>query len=100
MPVYVINNMTVHDKGEYKKYLSAFMPVFERHGGKILAAQNAPTAIEGASIALISRSKRRALEALVSTVEHCRLESHPRFFDYFVEGCQFKPLEFTGRVAG
>ena len=57
-------------------------------------------AIEGAAIALISRSKRRTLETLVSTVEHCRLESHPRFFDYFVEGCLFKPLEFTGRVAG
>ena len=52
------------------------------------------------SIALLSRSKRRELESLVSTVEHCRLETHPHFFDYFVEGCQFKPLEFTGRVAG
>ena len=26
-------------------------------------------------------------------VEHCRLETHPRFFDFFVEGCQFKPVE-------
>ena len=25
-------------------------------------------------------------------VEHCRLETHPQFFDFFVEGCQFKPL--------
>jgi hypothetical protein len=40
------------------------------------------------------------IEALVRTVEHCRLESHPHFFDHFVEGCQFKPLAFTGRVAG
>ena len=57
-------------------------------------------AIEGASIALLSRSKRRELEALVGTVEHCRLEAHPHFFDHFVEGCQFKPLENVGRVAG
>jgi len=47
-------------------------------------------AIEGASIALLSRSKRRELEALVRTVEHCRLEAHPHFFDHFVEGCQFR----------
>ena len=48
-------------------------------------------AIEGASMALLSQTKRRELEQLVRRVEHCRLETHPGFFDYFVEGCQFKP---------
>jgi uncharacterized 2Fe-2S/4Fe-4S cluster protein (DUF4445 family) len=48
-------------------------------------------AIEGASLALLSRTKRRELEDLVSRVEHSRLETHPDFFDYFVDGCQFKP---------
>jgi uncharacterized 2Fe-2S/4Fe-4S cluster protein (DUF4445 family) len=50
-------------------------------------------AIEGASIALLSRAKRAELEELVKRVEHCRLETHPDFFDFFVEGCQFKPVE-------
>ena len=50
-------------------------------------------AIEGASIALLSKTKRRELEELVRRVEHCRLETHPQFFDFFVEGCQFKPVE-------
>jgi len=50
-------------------------------------------AIEGATIALLSRGKRQELEELVKRVEHCRLETHPDFFDFFVEGCQFKPLE-------
>ena len=58
---------------------------------KIVQAGN--TAIEGAAIALLSRAKRQELEELVRKVEHCRLETHPRFFDYFVEGCQFKPVE-------
>jgi uncharacterized 2Fe-2S/4Fe-4S cluster protein (DUF4445 family) len=49
-------------------------------------------AIEGATIALVSTAKRAELERLVSRVEHCRLETHPRFFDFFVEGCQFKPV--------
>lgn len=58
---------------------------------KIVQAGNA--AIEGATIALLSRTKRAELEALVKKVQHCRLETHPHFFDYFVEGCQFKPVE-------
>ena len=56
-------------------------------------------AIEGATIALLSQSKRRELEQLVRRVEHCRLETHPQFFDFFVDGCQFKPLESTSQVA-
>lgn len=58
---------------------------------KIVQLGNA--AIEGASIALLSKSARAELETLVKKVEHCRLETHPRFFDFFVEGCQFKPIE-------
>lgn len=58
---------------------------------KILQVGNA--AIEGACTALLSRSKRVELEDLVKRVRHCRLETHPGFFDYFVEGCQFNPVE-------
>jgi uncharacterized 2Fe-2S/4Fe-4S cluster protein (DUF4445 family) len=59
--------------------------------GKIVQVGNA--AIEGASIALLSRAKRAELERLVRAVEHCRLETHPDFFHFFVEGCQFQPVE-------
>jgi uncharacterized 2Fe-2S/4Fe-4S cluster protein (DUF4445 family) len=59
---------------------------------KILQVGNA--SIEGACIALLSRSKRQELESLVKRVTHCRLETHPHFFDYFVDGCQFHPLAF------
>jgi uncharacterized 2Fe-2S/4Fe-4S cluster protein (DUF4445 family) len=58
---------------------------------KILQVGNA--AIEGAAIALLSRTKRMELENLVKSVRHCRLETDPAFFDYFVEGCQFNPVE-------
>ena len=58
---------------------------------KILQVGNA--AIEGACIALLSRTKRAELEALVKTVTHCRLEAHGNFFNFFVEGCQFHPVE-------
>ena len=46
-------------------------------------------AIEGATLALLSPAKRREMEELVRRVEHCRLETHPAFFDFFVDGCQF-----------
>jgi len=58
---------------------------------KILQVGNA--SIEGACIALLSRAKRLELENLVKRVKHCRLETHPGFFDYFVDGCQFNAVE-------
>jgi uncharacterized 2Fe-2S/4Fe-4S cluster protein (DUF4445 family) len=61
------------------------IPDFE--DARIMQVGNA--AIEGACIALLSNSRRQELDALVKTIKHCRLETHPDFFDYFVEGCQF-----------
>jgi uncharacterized 2Fe-2S/4Fe-4S cluster protein (DUF4445 family) len=58
---------------------------------KVLQVGNA--SIEGACIALLSRTKRAELEQLVKNVTHCRLEAHPNFFNYFVDGCQFHPVE-------
>ena len=65
---------------------------------KIVQVGNA--ALEGATIALVSRTRRQELEALVKRIEHCRLETHPGFFDFFVDGCQFKPAESGTRVSG
>jgi uncharacterized 2Fe-2S/4Fe-4S cluster protein (DUF4445 family) len=65
---------------------------------KIVQVGNA--ALEGATIALVSRTRRQELETLVRQVEHCRLETHPGFFDFFVDGCQFRPAESSPRVNG
>jgi uncharacterized 2Fe-2S/4Fe-4S cluster protein (DUF4445 family) len=65
------------------------VPNLDSH--KIVQAGN--IAIEGATIVLLSKTKRGELEDLVKRVQHCRLETHPSFFDFFVEGCQFKPVE-------
>lgn len=56
-------------------------------------------AIEGATMALLSRRRRDELEQIVRRVEHCRLETHPDFFDFFVFGCQFEPLTTSFGVA-
>lgn len=65
---------------------------------KILQVGNA--SIEGACLALLSRAKRSELEEMVKRVTHCRLETHPDFFDYFVEGCQFNPVASLNAVPG
>ncbi len=64
--------------------------------GKIVQVGNA--AIEGACIALLSLEQRAVIESLVRKVEHCRLETHPDFFDFFVDGCQFKLVESSDSV--
>jgi uncharacterized 2Fe-2S/4Fe-4S cluster protein (DUF4445 family) len=63
---------------------------------KIVQVGNA--ALEGATIALVSRSKRDEIEHLVKRIEHCRLETHPGFFDFFVDGCQFRPVGASTRT--
>ena len=50
-------------------------------------------ALEGATIMLTSRIKRREIELLTRDIEHVELETSPDFFDLFVEGCQFKPMK-------
>ena len=49
-------------------------------------------ALEGAAVALLSASRRRALDEVVRSIEHVELETHPTFFDFFVDGCQFTPV--------
>ena len=48
--------------------------------------------LEGAARVLLSQTSRRELEQQVRRVEHIELETHPNFFDFFVEGCQFVPI--------
>jgi len=57
-------------------------------------------AIEGASMVLLSEQRRRELEETVLRVEHCRLETHAHFFDFFVDGCLFQPAESAYGIAG
>ena len=47
MAVYIINNMTIHDRAEYDTYVRAFMGVFAKFNGRVLAVQDAPAPIEG-----------------------------------------------------
>ena len=58
---------------------------------KIVKAGNA--SLEGATAMLLSGRMRRKAEELAARVEHVELETTEDFFDLFVEGCMFKPME-------
>ena len=58
---------------------------------RIIKVGNA--ALEGASRVLLSIAERRRLEQLVLRIGHLQLETQPDFFDVFVDGCQFTPVE-------
>jgi uncharacterized protein (DUF1330 family) len=47
MSVYIINNMTIHDRAAYEEYVRGFMPVFAQFRGEILAVTDAPRPLEG-----------------------------------------------------
>ena len=57
---------------------------------KILQIGNA--SIEGATIALRSRTRRGELQELIRHATHVELEMDDEFFDFFVDGCQFLPF--------
>jgi uncharacterized protein (DUF1330 family) len=48
MTVYVINNMSIHDRAEYEIYVRGFMDVFRKFAGQVLAVKDAPSPLEGA----------------------------------------------------
>ena len=52
-------------------------------------------ALEGATLMLISGEMRRTAEEIAPKIEHIELETTPDFFDIFVEGCMFNPMELA-----
>jgi uncharacterized 2Fe-2S/4Fe-4S cluster protein (DUF4445 family) len=50
-------------------------------------------ALRGAVALLLSSSRRAALDSLIGRIEHVELETEADFFELFVEGCRFVPLE-------
>ena len=60
---------------------------------KIAKVGNA--SLEGATIMLLSRRMRDVAEQMVKRIEHVELETTADFFDIFVEGCMFNPMQRT-----
>ncbi|MQF69496.1 DUF4445 domain-containing protein [SAR202 cluster bacterium AD-804-J14_MRT_500m] len=58
---------------------------------RIIKAGNA--SLEGATIMLLSSNLRNRIETMARQIRHVELETTTDFFDIFVEGCMFKPMQ-------
>ena len=47
MAVYGVAHITIHDRAAYDRYSAAFMEVFARYKGTVLAVDETPEVIEG-----------------------------------------------------
>ena len=45
MPAYFIAQIQIDDPDRYQDYLAGFMPIFERHGGRLLTVSSKPVDI-------------------------------------------------------
>jgi len=82
MTVYIINNMTVHDRDQYQAYLRGFMPVFAQYGGTVLAAHDDPVPTEGEwpyqRTILLSFPSHELAERWAASPEYQQIATHRR----------------------
>jgi len=77
MTVYVIAQITIHDRSAYDRYLAGFMPVLIRHGGRLLVADEQPEVVEGtwsgSKVIVLSFADREAFERWMTSAEYRRI---------------------------
>ena len=47
IPVYVVANLIIEDRDEYRKYEQGFFPILKKHGGKLLTFDDNIDTMEG-----------------------------------------------------
>jgi uncharacterized protein (DUF1330 family) len=80
MSVYFVAQITIHDRAEYSKYEAAFMPVFEKYKGRLLAVDESPDVLEGAwnctRTVLIEFPRREDALAWAGSAEYQEIARH------------------------
>ena len=64
MPVYLIAQITIHDRSSYDKYDDGFFEVWEKYDGEVLSVDEAPTILDGQHLRNILNSRSIALMEL------------------------------------
>ena len=74
MTVYAIIQRNVRDRPTYDRYVERFMPVFEKFSGTVLAADDRPKVLQGASdtnrVVLLSFPDRKSFAAWAGSPEY------------------------------
>lgn len=47
MSVYLVGHIAIHDRERYAQYEAGFLPILQKHGGKVVAVNDAPAVLEG-----------------------------------------------------
>jgi uncharacterized protein (DUF1330 family) len=72
--VYVIVQLTVHDRERYDRYAERFLPTIAPYGGRVLAAQDSPQVLEGTwpheRVVLLSFADRDAFTSWAESPEY------------------------------
>jgi len=82
MSVYAIAQLKFTDRAAYDRYQARFMDVFVKHKGRLLAADEAPRVVEGASdrekIVLMQFPDAAAFEAWAMSAEYQEISKDRR----------------------
>ena len=74
MAVYVVVQLTIHDRERYQRYVDRFLPIIAEHGGQVLAADDAPEVLEGTwdadRVVLLRFSDRATFEGWAQSPEY------------------------------
>jgi uncharacterized protein (DUF1330 family) len=74
MSVYVLAQISIHDREAYDRYASRFMDVLSRYDARLLAADEAPTVLEGVwerqKVVLLEFPGREEMESWSSSPEY------------------------------
>ena len=74
MTVYVLAQLTIHDRARYDRYGAGFMPVLHQYGGRLLAADEKAETLEGAwdytKVVLIAFDDRAGAERWLHSPEY------------------------------
>jgi uncharacterized protein (DUF1330 family) len=80
--VYAIAQLSIHDREAYDRYQAAFMPIFRKYGGQLLAADEAPHPVEGEytkdKVVLMSFPDRDAFLAWADSPEYQEISNDRR----------------------
>jgi uncharacterized protein (DUF1330 family) len=82
MSVYAMIQLTIHDRPRYDAYTSAFMPILEQYGGKLLVAQDSPQVMEGEwtgdRVVLLEFSDKKAFLTWATSPEYTEIAKDRR----------------------
>jgi uncharacterized protein (DUF1330 family) len=78
--VYAIAQVRIHDPARFDKYVTGFMPVLHQYGGRLLATDGQPEAIEGEwrgdRLVILAFEDRDAFSTWLTSAEYQEIAQH------------------------